>query len=81
MDYILVDIQFLLLQCIQWVPYIALQRGNGGSNPSDLKAYGMPRLKIFRLIQGKIQNCLDLCTHPDVSRFEVKSHVYTRVWV
>ena len=76
MDYILVDIQFLLLQCTQWVPYIALQKGNGGSNPSDLKAYGRPRLRIFRLIQGKIQNGLALCTHPDVRRFEVKSHVY-----
>ena len=36
-----------LLQCIQGVPYIALQRGNGGSNPSDLEAYGRPRVKWF----------------------------------
>ena len=28
------------LQCIQMVPYIALQWGNEGSNLSDLKAYG-----------------------------------------
>ena len=34
-----------LLQCIQRVPYIVLQWGNGRSNPSDLKAYGRPRDK------------------------------------
>ena len=32
-------------QCIQRVPYIALQWGNGRSNLSDLKAYGIPRDK------------------------------------
>ena len=30
--------------------------------------------------EGKLQKYLDLCTHPDVHGFEVKSHVYTRVW-
>ena len=29
MEYSFLSIQFLLLQCIQGVPYIALQRGNG----------------------------------------------------
>ena len=47
-DYSFIDLQFLLLQCIQGVPYIALKRGNGGSNLSDLKAYGRPRVKWFR---------------------------------
>ena len=27
------------LQCIQGVPYIALQKGNGGSNPRIFKAF------------------------------------------
>ena len=35
----------LCLQCIQRVPYIAFQWGNERSNPSDLKAYGRPRVK------------------------------------
>ena len=48
MDYSFLALQFLLLRCIQGVPYIALQMGNGGSNPSDLKAYGRPRVKWFR---------------------------------
>ena len=74
------DYSFLALQCIQGVPYITLQEGNGGSNPSVLKAFGMPRVKLFRLLSGKIQKYLDLCTHPDVHGFEVKSHVYMRVW-
>ena len=30
------------LQCIQRVPYIALQWGNERLNPSDIKAYGRP---------------------------------------
>ena len=40
MDYSFLTLQFLLLQCIQGVPYIALKKGNGGSNMSILKAYG-----------------------------------------
>ena len=47
MDYSFLALNFLLLQCIQEAQYIALQRGNGGSNPSDLEAYGMPRVKWF----------------------------------
>ena len=31
--------------------------------------------------EGKLQKYLDLWTHPDVRGFEVKSGVYTRVWV
>ena len=27
--------------------------------------------------EGKLQKYLDLCTHPDVCGFDVKSHVYT----
>ena len=50
MDYSFFALQFLLLQCIQGVYYIALQKGNGRSNPSELKAYGRPRVRIFRLI-------------------------------
>ena len=50
MDYSFFALQFLLLQCIQGIPYIALQKGNGGSNPSDIKEYGRPRFKIFGLI-------------------------------
>ena len=42
------DYSFLALQCIQGVPYIVLQRDNGGSNMSDLEAYGRPRDKWFR---------------------------------
>ena len=40
MEYSFVALQFLFFQCIQGVPYITLQRGNEGSNPSDLEAYG-----------------------------------------
>ena len=47
MDYIFLALQFPLLQSIQGVPYIVLQRGNGGSNPRDLEAYGRPRVKWF----------------------------------
>ena len=47
------DYPFIALQCIQEVPYIALQWGNGGSNLSDLKAYGRPRVKWFGLISRK----------------------------
>ena len=54
MDYSFLALQFLLLQCIQGVPYIALQRGNGGSNQSVLKAFGSPRVNLFGLIGGKI---------------------------
>ena len=49
-DYSFLALQFLLLQCIQGTPYIALQRGNGGSNLSILQEYGRPRDKIFGLI-------------------------------
>ena len=44
------DYSFLTLQFIQEAQYIVLQRGNGGSNLSILKAYGRPRDKKFRLI-------------------------------
>ena len=50
MDYSFLALQFLLLQCIQGVPYIALQRGNGDSNPSVLEAFGRPRVKLFGLL-------------------------------
>ena len=50
MDYSFIALEFLLLQCIQEVLYIALQRGNGGLNPSVLKVYGRKRDNIFRLI-------------------------------
>ena len=50
MDYSFLALQFLLLQCIQGVPYIELQRGNGGLNPSVLKEFGRPRVKLFRLM-------------------------------
>ena len=49
MDYNFLALKFLLLQCIQRVTYIVLQWGNGRSNPSDLKAYGRPRDKVFRI--------------------------------
>ena len=81
MDYSFLTLQFPLLQCIQGAPYIALQRGNGWSNSSDLKAYGRIRVRIFGIIQGRIQFFLSLCTHPDVCGFEVKSHMYMRVLV
>ena len=42
MDYSSLALNFSCLQCIQRVPYIALQWGNERSNPSDLKAYGRP---------------------------------------
>ena len=80
MDYSLLVLQFIPFQCIQGIPYIVLQNGNGGLNLSVLKAFGRPRVKLFRLLWGKIQKYLDLCTHPDVRRFEVKSCMYTRVW-
>ena len=41
------DYSFFDLQCIQGVPYIALQRGNEGSNPSDIEAYGRQRVRWF----------------------------------
>ena len=45
MNYSFLTLQFLPFQCIQRVPYIVLQWGNGRSNLSDLKAYGRPRDK------------------------------------
>ena len=56
MDYSFVALQFLLLQCIQGAPYIALQRGNGGSNPSDLEAYGRPREVVQTHIKENSKN-------------------------
>ena len=50
MDYSFFTLQFLLLQCIQGVPYIELQNGNGGSNTRDIKEYRRPRVRIFGLI-------------------------------
>ena len=50
MEYSFLSLQFLPFQCIKGVPYIALQRGNGVSNPSVLKAYGRPKVKLFGLI-------------------------------
>ena len=50
MDYIFLTLQFIPLQCIKEVPYIALQKGNVESNLSDLKAYGGTRVRIFGLI-------------------------------
>ena len=44
------DYSLFSLQCIQGVPYIALQEDNGGSNPSVLNAFGRPRVKWFGLI-------------------------------
>ena len=37
-------------QCIQGVPYIEFQRGNGGSNLSILKEFKRPRVKWFIII-------------------------------
>ena len=50
-DYSFLSLQFLLLQCIQGVPYIALQRGNRGSNLSDLEAYGT----MIQVVQTHIE--------------------------
>ena len=80
MDYSFFSLQFPPLQCIQGVPYIELQKGNGGSNVRILKAFGRIRVKLFGLIWEKFQKCLDLCTHPDGREFEVKSRVYMWVW-
>ena len=49
MDYSFLTLQFILLQCIRGVPYIKLQRGNGGSNLSFLKEFGRPRVNVFIL--------------------------------
>ena len=77
MDYSFVALQFLP----SMYPRGSLYSTPKGSNMSDLKAYGRPRVRIFGLIWGKLQKYLDLCTHPNVHGFEVKSHVYMWVWV
>ena len=59
MDYSFFTLQFLLLQCIQEAQYIALQRGNGGSNPSILKEYGRPETRYSYSYEEKYKNiCL-----------------------
>ena len=79
MDYSFLSLQFILLQCIQGVPHIALERGNGGSNLSILTEFGRPRVKLCGCIWEKLQKYLHLCTHPNVRGFEVKRCVYTRL--
>ena len=80
MDYSFIDLQFLLLQCLQGVPYIALKRGNGGSIRAISRHMEGQESSGSDTHEGKLQKYLDLCTHPDVRGFEVKSHVYTQVW-
>ena len=43
----------------QWVPYIAFQRGNERSNPSDLKDMEGQESSEPDPCQGKLQNDLD----------------------
>ena len=50
------DYSFFSLQCIQGIPYIELQKGNGGLNLSDLKAYGRPRLRYLESYEEKSKN-------------------------
>ena len=78
MDYSFLSLQFLPLQCIQRVPYIVLQWGNGSSNPSDLKEYGGQETSESDPYQGKLQNYLAFCTHLDVHIFEGHIPVYIR---
>ena len=51
------------LHCIQRVPYIAFQRGNERSNPSDLKAYGRPGVKWVESMSRKTPKWFGFCTH------------------
>ena len=59
--------------------YSSPNRYNGGSSPSVIKAYGSPRVNLFRTLWGKLQFFLDLCTFLDVHGFCLKSCIYTRV--
>ena len=63
MDYSFLALQFILLLCIQGFPYIALQRGNGGSNLSDLKAFWRPRVKWFGFTWRKTQKIIWIYAH------------------
>ena len=78
MDYNFLALQFIPFQCIQRFPYIVLQWGNGRSNLSDLKAYGRQETSDLDPHQGKLQNYLAICTHPDVCGFKGQIRVYTR---
>ena len=81
MDYSFFALNFLLFQCIQEAQYIELQIGNGGSSLRFLKAYGRPRVMLFRTIWVKLQKLLSLCTFPDVHGFWLKSSIYMRVYL
>ena len=65
----------------QGVPYISFQRGNERSNPSDLKAYGRPGVKLVGSMSRKTPKGFGLCTHPDVRCFSGQTHVCTRLYV
>ena len=69
MDYSFLALEFLFLQCIQWVPYIVLQWGNGRSNPSDIRHMEGQEISDSDPHQGKLQKYLAFCTHPDVRMF------------
>ena len=75
MDYSFLALQFLL-QCIQRVPYIALQWGNERSNPSDPGHMECQETSESDPHQGKLQKNLAFCTHPDVYGFKGQIYVY-----
>ena len=77
MDYSFLTLQFLTFKCIQRVPYIALQWGNGRSNLSDLKHMKGQETSDSDPHQGKLQNHLAFCTHPDVHGFKGQIRVHT----
>ena len=81
MDYSSHSLNSLFLQCIQRVPYIALQWGNERSNSSDLKAYGRPGDKRVRSMSRKTPKGFGFCTHPDVHGFSGQTHVHQDVCI
>ena len=76
MDYSYLALNSSCLQCIQRVPYIALQWGNGRSNLSDLKAYGRSTDKWLGSTSRKTPKHLAFCTHPNVHGRKGYIHVY-----
>ena len=57
----------------------SLTRDNEGSNPSDLKAYGRPRVKWVGSMSRKTPKIFGLCTHPDVRGYRGQICVCTRL--
>ena len=78
MDYSFLALQCPYLKCIQRVPYIVIQLVMEGQIQVILRHMEGQETSDSDPHQGKLQNYLAFCTHPNVRGFEGQIRVYTR---